>query len=202
MNWEDIIGNIQWYVIDLYIAHRIHPPKGNTPRECMVFFKLSDHPKVLDIKLITWQKPRLNWIKYNVDGVCSGNRGRAGGGGIFRNEYGEMLLAFCEYFGFGTSMLVEALAILHGLKYAQGLNITFLWLELDSLELVYILQGLHRCPWHLNYHLNYIMSNINSLLSSYVWVISHVMRESNQGADALANEALNGEGDQVFKNRR
>lgn len=103
-----------------------------------------------------------------------------------------------ECFGSGTSMLSEAMAILSSLELAKELVVTFLWLELYSFELVNILQGHHRCPWKLYY----TMENIRRFLSDYVVVISHVMREGNQGADGLANEAIRGEDSHVYRDPR
>lgn len=94
-------------------------------------------------------EPRPLWTKLNVYGACKGNPGLYGGGGLFRSGNGRLKLAFYEYYGYGTSMFAEAKAIQSGLLLAKDLDIVYLWLEIDSLELVKILRGLHSCPWGL-----------------------------------------------------
>lgn len=91
-------------------------------------------------------------------------------------------------------MLAKAMAILSGLQLATDLDVMFLWIEINSLELLHILQGSHRCPWWLHYIFDSIYK-----LGKYVCVISHVMCEGNQGADSLANEAIRRDGGQVFR---
>lgn len=126
MKWEEILYKIQRYVNDLFIAHKIKLPKGSISLDCMEFFKLSAFHMPIKIKLITWQRPRLQWVKLNVDGAYKGNPRRAGGGCTFRNSHGNLLLDFYEFFGQGTSMSVNAMALFCGLLLAKELAVTFL----------------------------------------------------------------------------
>lgn len=38
---------------------------------------------------IRWEKPQPGWIQLNTDGSALGNPGRAGGGGILRDDQGN-----------------------------------------------------------------------------------------------------------------
>lgn len=76
-------------------------------------------------------------------------------------------------------MQAEAMAVLSGLRFVAELHGQYVWLELDSLELVRILQGLHHCPWHLHY----VVRSIRLIMEQFSCTITHVMREGNQGAD-------------------
>ena len=44
---------------------------------------------------ISWQFPPLTWFKLNSDGSSLGNPGKAGGGGLIRNDKGEWLSSVC-----------------------------------------------------------------------------------------------------------
>ena len=41
------------------------------------------------MKQIRWEKPSNGWRKLNVDGASMGNLGKAGGGGLLRDEEGN-----------------------------------------------------------------------------------------------------------------
>lgn len=69
-------------------------------------------------------------------------------------------------------MLAEAMSVDSGLQLVGDLNAMFLWLEVDSLELVHVLQGTHKCPWRLHYTVN----SIQKLLEQHFCVITHVKK--------------------------
>lgn len=189
--WEVILKKIQRYVTDLYLAHKLRLPQGTVSVDCMAFFSLSDYTKLSSIKLINWQRLRSGWIKLNADGGCKGNPGKSGGGGIFRDCNGDFLLAYCDVYGYGTSMQAESMVVFCGLQFVAELGGRYVWLELDSLELVLILQGLHQCSWRLHY----VVRNIRKAMEQYSYTVTHIMREGKQGANELANEAIQrGEG--------
>src|SRR5438270_277846 len=98
----------------------------------------------------------MSWHKLNCDGVSCGNPGPAGGGGVLRDSRSCLKLGYFEYFGVQTSLEAEVRAVSLGLQHLLGMNITFLWLELDTLILVHILKGEWAVPWNIQYYVNTI----------------------------------------------
>lgn len=44
-------------------------------------------------KLVSWNRPREGWVKFNVDGSCRGNPSTCGGGRVIRDDRGRFLAA-------------------------------------------------------------------------------------------------------------
>uniref|UniRef100_A0A7N2KYF6 RNase H type-1 domain-containing protein n=1 Tax=Quercus lobata TaxID=97700 RepID=A0A7N2KYF6_QUELO len=51
--------------------------------------------------------PDLNWFKLNIDGSSIGNPGKAGGGGIIRNQHGNRVRGFARSIGIASSVVAE-----------------------------------------------------------------------------------------------
>lgn len=83
--------------------------------------------------------------------------------------------------------------MLFGLKLLN-ISIAVIWLELDFLLLVQILQGEIICPRKFFYY----VQAIKFLLQRYTCFIPYVFREGNVVADWLANEAVNHQENKVF----
>ncbi|KAJ8430823.1 hypothetical protein Cgig2_034150 [Carnegiea gigantea] len=81
---------------------------------------------------VRWHAPREDWIKLNIDGASKGNPGPSGGGGIFRDHYGNWIKAFACNFGWCTSVKAEVLALLKGLRVAWDMGYKKLETNLDS----------------------------------------------------------------------
>lgn len=96
MHCKEIICKIQRYINDLFIAQKIKLPKGTISLECMEFSRLSECHKPMEVKLVTWQRPRIHWVKLNVDGACKGIPGRLGGCMVvfLKKIHGNIVLAF------------------------------------------------------------------------------------------------------------
>ena len=56
---------------------------------------------------INWEKPDLNWFKLNIDGSSIGNPGKAGGGGIIRNQHVNWIRGFARSIGIASSVVAE-----------------------------------------------------------------------------------------------
>ncbi|XP_019431643.1 PREDICTED: uncharacterized protein LOC109338785 [Lupinus angustifolius] len=66
---------------------------STTPR-----FNCSPHYTLAHaITKVRWLPPSQGWIKINSDGAAHGYPGHAGGGGIFRDNNGDMLGCFATY---------------------------------------------------------------------------------------------------------
>lgn len=76
-----VLRNITSLVIDIQQAY--HSSSTNTS---------STH-------MVCCEKPPLGFCKLNVDGCSLGNPGRAGFGGLIRNEIGEWLVGISGFIG-------------------------------------------------------------------------------------------------------
>ncbi|XLS95417.1 hypothetical protein HN51_071425 [Arachis hypogaea] len=68
--------------------------------------------------LVRWVPPSEGAIKLNVDGSSRGNPGRAGCGGLLRDQDGNCITGFVSHIGFAGSIAAELVAIRHGLWLA------------------------------------------------------------------------------------
>lgn len=55
---------------------------------------------------ITWEFPSAGHVKLNVDGFSKENQARRGGG-VIRDSFGKVLVAFSYFFGEKTNMETE-----------------------------------------------------------------------------------------------
>ncbi|KAH0726142.1 hypothetical protein KY284_002007 [Solanum tuberosum] len=135
----------------------------------------------LDIRCIRWIKP----IKYklNTDGYSKGNPGKAGGGGILRNERGHLIMAYAEYFGECSNNMSEAKAILFGIEWCLDKGFTNILVESDSMLIINMINGKAKTPWQIKH----IIEDIHSLKVQGTFSFQHCYREVNMIADYLAN---------------
>lgn len=101
--------------------------------------------------LVCWISPLVSWAKFNCDGASKGNPEHSGGGGLIRYSNGYLLLAHGYFYGIKTSVAAEERVVLDGLKLAKSKFISNLWLELDSLLIVHMLQSRCEIPWNISY---------------------------------------------------
>jgi len=122
------------------------------------------------------------------DGGARGNPGPAGIGATLKNEKGDLVATVSEYIGETTNNIAEYKAIIAAIEKAKELKATELECFLDS-ELVvkqlnkeYKVKNKGLAPLYIKiYNLSHSFKKI-----SY----THVRREFNKEADALANEAM------------
>ena len=138
--------------------------------------------------LVCWQPPDEGWIKLNVDGACDLNSKSMAAGGILRDHLGNWISGFQKFLGSGDSRLVECWSALLGINLAVSLNITHLWIESDCSILIDLLskQDLN----HMHHLAPMIFSCRSSLRHFRNIKISHIFREGNRCADAIAANAL------------
>ena len=67
-----------------------------------------------------------------MDGASKGNPGLPGGGGIFRDRYGNWIKAIAGNFGWCASVEAEASALLKGLHIAREARYTNVEINMDS----------------------------------------------------------------------
>ncbi|CAM0872741.1 unnamed protein product [Alopecurus aequalis] len=137
--------------------------------------------------IVQWQPPPLGWFKLNFDGsVYHDGSGRASIGGVIRDWNGRVLVAFAEQTEHSTVGIVEARALIYGLRQALSCYLGRLVVEGDDLGLVQLLRGEKkkgRIPPEME-------DEILTLLGRFsACEVQHIYREGNQVADTLCHEA-------------
>lgn len=160
------------------------------------YFQLVPRPKVIKPpRLVLWKYPSSALFKLNTDGASKGNPGMASGGGIFRDNNGDIFYAFSNFYGHHSNMWAEAMAAFDGIRLAYEFGIHSIWLEVDSEVLVKIIKGEYHIPWEIWY----IIQQIKDFMGRMMVQVSHILREGNQVADGLANWAVKTRHSHVFQ---
>lgn len=139
------------------------------------------------VALVQWSRPHPGWYKLNFDGsVHHDGSGRASTGGVIRDSYGRVVLAFAKRTPHAGVGVVEARALIRGLRFALVSGYDRLVVEGDDLTLVLLLRGKSkhtRIPSAMH-------AEIRRLLSCFrEYEVQHVYREGNQVADTLCHQA-------------
>jgi ribonuclease HI len=125
-----------------------------------------------------------------TDGASRGNPGPASIGILFRRQGGEDLAEHCEAIGRATNNVAEYKAVVTALEFCQRWGVKRVHLKMDSELIVRQLLGMYRVK----------SPDLRPLYQQVVFIIrglaefevSHVRRDQNAHADALANRALDG----------
>ena len=124
----------------------------------------------------------------HIDGGCRGNPGEAGFGVHVTSPDGAEVASLYGYLGPGTNNVAEYQALLHGLRFALDRGARRVRVFSDSELVVRQISGAYRVkhPAMVPLHREAV-----SLLRRFEEAsVSHVRREQNKEADALANRAL------------
>ncbi|XBH64689.1 hypothetical protein VPH35_118407 [Triticum aestivum] len=137
--------------------------------------------------MVRWKAPPAGWLKLNFDGsVYNDGSGRASVGGAIRDCNGRVLVAFAEPTEHSTVGIVEARALIRGLRLALSRFRGRLVAEGDDLMLVELLTGEEtqtRVPQAMQ-------DEILMLLGCFAaYKVQHIFREGNQVAHVLCKEA-------------
>jgi ribonuclease HI len=127
--------------------------------------------------------------KLYFDGASRGNPGIASYGGVIYNEEDDEVLTYRKKMPrVATNNVAEYNAILAGLRHAVGLKIKELDVYGDSNLIIKQMNG----EWKVKNERMKTFYNACKKLEKHFDIISytHVYRENNKQADALANEAL------------
>ena len=141
---------------------------------------------------VRWQRPSRGWFKLNFDGsVYDDGSKRASIGGVIRDSNGRIFLAFAETTEHAPVGVVEARALIRGLRLALSCYMGRLVVEGDDLVLVRLLREedtYMRIPPTM-------LQEIRVLLGRFsAYQVQHIYREGNQVADALCHEAYRSPG--------
>jgi ribonuclease HI len=124
------------------------------------------------------------------DGACRGNPGPMSVGASIQEDQGTELAMVSQLLGQGTNNIAEYRAAIEGLKTAQSLGATEIELRMDSQLVVEQINGHYKVK---NEALKVLHAETLELLNALDWhAVTHIPREENQRADALANLAYEG----------
>lgn len=127
----------------------------------------------------------------NVDGGSRGNPGPAAIAAVASTPDGEVLAERAETIGVATNNVAEYRALLLGIALARELGAADLKLIGDSELIVRQVEGRYKVK---DAGLRPLHAQVREALKSFDrWSIEHVRRDHNAAADALVNQALDGE---------
>ncbi len=128
-----------------------------------------------------------------ADGGSRGNPGPAGSGAVVRDQEGEIVIEVSEFLGITTNNVAEYTGIVRALEQLETLlgseaKNAEVSVKMDSMLVVKQMNGEYRIK-HPN--LAPLARRVNELKPKFKTVtFSHVYREYNKEADALANKAM------------
>ncbi|EAY97553.1 hypothetical protein OsI_19481 [Oryza sativa Indica Group] len=164
----------------------IFPSPPPVPR-CSTPLSPSSPPFKPSRVIVRWWAPPGGWCKLNFDGsVYDDGSRRASIGGVIRGCDGGVVLAFAEITEHWTVGVVEARAMIRGLRLALACFVERLVVEGDDLVLVQLIRGEEtqtRIPAAMH-------EEILDLLRCFADVeVRHIYREGNSVAHTLCRQA-------------
>ncbi len=134
------------------------------------------------------ENPPEHYLIAHSDGGARGNPGPAGYGVVIQDEAGRKVAALSEYLGHQTNNFAEYQGLIAALEYALQHGPKALKLISDSELLVRQIKGIYKVK---NATLQDLHGRAKELIRQLDWFsIGHALREHNQEADRLANEAM------------
>jgi ribonuclease HI len=134
------------------------------------------------------ENPPQRYLVAHSDGGARGNPGPAGYGVVIQDEAGRRVAALSEYLGHQTNNFAEYQGLIAALEYAIAHGPKALKLISDSELLVRQIKGIYKVK---NPVLQDLHARAKELIGKLDWFsIGHAMREHNQEADHLANQAM------------
>ena len=134
------------------------------------------------------ESPPEHCLVAHSDGGARGNPGPAGYGVVIKDETGRKIAALSEYLGHQTNNFAEYQGLIAALEYAIKHGPKALKLISDSELLVRQIKGIYKVK---NPTLQDLHARAKELIRQLDWFsIGHALREHNQEADRLANEAM------------
>jgi ribonuclease HI len=144
------------------------------------------------------ENPPERYLVAHSDGGARGNPGPSGYGVVVKDEAGRKVAALSEYLGHQTNNFAEYQGLIAALEYALKHGPKALKVISDSELLVRQIKGIYKVK---NPTLQDLHARAKELIAQLDWFsIGHALREHNQEADRLANDAMDrGMGRSVVK---
>ena len=134
-------------------------------------------------KEVRWSKPPIGWHKLNTDGSLVGANGLAGCGGVIRDSNGCWIKGFAMSINTTSSTAAELWALREGLHLCVNVHIQAVEIELDASAAISLLAS----NISSNGDLSGLIDDCRELFLQLPQAkLSHVFREANFCADALA----------------
>ena len=134
------------------------------------------------------ENPPERHLIAHSDGGARGNPGPAGYGVVIKDESGRKVAALSEYLGHQTNNFAEYQGLIAALEYALQHGPKALKVISDSELLVRQIKGIYKVK---NATLQDLHGRAKELITQLEWFsIGHALREHNQEADRLANDAM------------
>jgi ribonuclease HI len=134
------------------------------------------------------ENPPQHYLIAHSDGGARGNPGPAGYGVVIKDEAGRKVAALSEYLGHQTNNFAEYQGLIAALEYALQHGPKALMVISDSELLVRQINGIYKVK---NATLKDLHGRAKELIAQLDWFsIGHALREHNQEADRLANDAM------------
>jgi ribonuclease HI len=134
------------------------------------------------------ENPPAHYLIAHSDGGARGNPGPAGYGVVIKDETGRKVAALSEYLGHQTNNFAEYQGLIAALEYSIQHGPKALKLISDSELLVRQIKGIYKVK---NATLQDLHGRAKELIAQLEWFsIGHALREHNQEADRLANDAM------------
>src|SRR5438045_1474306 len=132
--------------------------------------------------------PPQNCLVAYSDGGARGNPGPAGYGVVIKDETGKKIAELSQYLGHQTNNVAEYQGLIAALEYAIKHGYKALKVISDSELLVRQIKGIYKVK---NATLQDLHARAKVLIGQMDWFsIEHALREHNQEADRLANDAM------------
>ncbi len=132
--------------------------------------------------------PPDHYLIAHSDGGARGNPGPAGFGVVIQDQAGNKVGTLSEYLGHQTNNFAEYQGLIAALEYAVEHGPKALKLISDSELLVRQIKGIYKVK---NPTLQDLHGRAKELIAQLDWfTIGHALREHNQEADRLANQAM------------
>jgi ribonuclease HI len=129
-----------------------------------------------------------HYLIAHSDGGARGNPGPAGYGVVVQDEAGRKVAALSQYLGHQTNNFAEYQGLIAALEYAIEHGHKALKVISDSELLVRQIKGIYKVK---NATLQELHGRAKQLIAQLVWFsIDHALRQHNQEADELANQAM------------
>jgi ribonuclease HI len=136
----------------------------------------------------TRENPPSHYLIAHTDGGARGNPGPAGYGVVIQDEAGRKVATLSDYLGDQTNNFAEYQALIAALEYALERGPKALKVISDSELMVKQIKGVYKVK---NPTLQDLHARAKELIAQLQWFsIGHALREHNQEADRLANEAM------------
>jgi ribonuclease HI len=134
------------------------------------------------------ENPPEHCLVAHSDGGARGNPGPAGYGVVIKDKSGRKVAALSEYLGHQTNNFAEYQGLIAALEYTLAHGPKALKVISDSELLVRQIKGIYKVK---NATLKDLHARAKELIAQLDWFsIGHALREHNQEADRLANEAM------------